>query len=396
MARLSWRGLDRGGRRLGGSCHADSPAALRYALAEWGVAVTDVRRQPARPRRRRTRSVERAAALRRLASVLEAGAPFSEALRVAAAQAPTPALRQGLRGVRHAVERGTDPATAFRSQFPGLRPVHGALLAAGTWTGDLPAALGSVATEIEREAAIVALLRRALSYPAVVATAALALISLLLTAVVPRFEGLFQQGGEPLPAPTRAVLTASELFAVTAPVVVLGGLAAGMALTMAVRRHPVRRQRLAALVARLPWLGGLLLEAALARWAATLARLYGAGVPLLEALPRAADAAGGAGLGPRLSRLHKRIEAGEPLAAALREHLPEAREISQLVAIGENSGRLEEMLHDAATLHQQRLEERLQRAGALLEPALIVLLGVITAGVVGALYLPIFRMGTTL
>ncbi|ABM62785.1 type II secretion system F family protein [Halorhodospira halophila] len=396
MARLSWRGLDAGGRRLSGTCHADSPSAVHHALAEQGVAVTAVRRELWRPRRRQPGSARRAAILRRLASVLEAGAPLSEALRVTAAQAPDAALRNGLRGVRYAVERGTDLATAFGTEFPGLRPAHRALLAAGTWTGDLPAALGSVAAEIEREAAIVAQLRRALTYPAVVAGAALTLIALLLTAVVPRFAGLFEQSGEPLPAPTRAVLAASEGFAVVAPATLLLGLVTGIGLTAALRRRPAWRRHAAAGLARMPWLGTLLLEAALSRWSATLARLHGAGVPLLDALPRAAEAARGADLEPRLAHLGQRIGAGESLAEALRKSLPESREISQLVAIGERSGRLEELLHEAATLHQQRLEARLQRAGALLEPALILLLGAITAGVVAALYLPVFRMGATL
>ncbi len=396
MARLSWRGLDPAGRRLGGPCHADSPTALRRALDEQGIAVTAIHRRLGRPRQRRTSSAERAATLRRLASMLEAGAPLGEALRITAAQAPGGTLRQGLRGVRYAIERGTDPATAFGDAFPGLRPVHVALLGAGSWTGDLPAALGSVAAEIEREAAIVAQLRRALSYPAVVAAAALALVSLLLTVVVPRFEGLFAQSSEPLPAPTRAVVAASELFTLVAPALVLGGVTATIALAAALRRHPPWRQRIAAGLLRLPWLGSLLLEAALARWSATLARLHGAGVPLLDALPRAAEAARGAGLEPRLARLDRRVAAGEPLATALREHLPGARELSQLVSIGEHSGRLEAMLQEAAALYQQRLEARLQRAGALLEPTLIGLLGLITAGVVAALYLPVFRMGTTL
>ncbi len=396
MARLSWRGVDAQGRRLSGTCHADSAAAVRHALAARGIAVLRVRRELRLPRRRRARVAERAAALRRLAAVLDAGAPLDAALRTVSAREPRIELRDGLRALRRAVERGSDLAPAFQDALPGLQPAHTALLEAGTWTGDLPGALRSVAEELERRDTMRRQLRRAMAYPAVVAGTALAVLSLLLLGVVPRFEAIFAQSGQPLPAATRLIIAASDAFALVAPLLVGAAAVAAATLGPLLRRRPAWRLRATAALTRLPGIGPSLREAALSRWCETLSRLLGAGVSLLDALPRAAEAARGAALGPALERLERRVSAGEPLAAATRTGLPEAPDAAHLIAVGESAGRLEEMLAEAASLYRQRLETRLERLSAFLEPALIVVLGILTAGVVGALYLPVFEMGGTL
>ncbi|MFP4648715.1 MAG: type II secretion system F family protein [Halorhodospira sp.] len=195
MARLSWRGVDRHVRRLHGSCHADSARVLIRVLEARGITVLRVHRElRLLPRRSTPRSAEQATALRQLASLLEAGAPFDEALRTLAQQ-QAHRLRESLRHVRLGVEHGEDPATAFSRALPGLSQAHTALLHASLWTGDLPGALRSIAAEIERQEAILHQLRRAAIYPAIVAGTVLALLTLLLLDVVPRFEAIFAQGG---------------------------------------------------------------------------------------------------------------------------------------------------------------------------------------------------------
>lgn len=394
MARLAWRGRDAHGRRVQGACRADSGEALRRVLAARGIVLERARPAlaPEAPRRRPALG-ERARALRRLAAVLEAGVPLNEALRTVAPQTAHPQLRRGLRAARRAVELGRSPAEALSAAVPGLRAHHHALLEAGSWTGDFPDALGNVAEELERHAAIARQLRRAATYPAIVAVVALGLTTLLMAVIVPRFEGFLATGGDTLPALTRGVLALSEAFRTALPIALAAGTALAVAAATALRRRPRLRRQVLAGLARAPVVGGILLDAALSRWAGTLARLLGAGVPLLEALPTAAGAAGGAGLERRLPRIQRRIRGGEPFADALRHALPEAREAARLAAVGEHSGRLEEMLHEAAATHRARLEERLHRITAWLEPALILAMGLLTAVVVTALYLPVFQMG---
>ncbi len=396
MARLSWHGIDASGRRLQGRCQADSPRALRHALAAQGIAVLETHRQLRPLRRRRAAPAERAATLRRLASVVEAGAPLNEALRAVAAQAAHPELRKGLRAIRYALERGTDLATAFQDAYPSFQAVHTALLEAGTWTGDLPGALRHIAADLERRDAILRQLRRAGTYPAVVALLALALTGFLLAFVVPRFEAIFGPSSTELPFLTRAIIAASDAVARLGPLVLGALLALAPLAAVAAQRWPGWRRHAIAMLVRLPTLGDMLREAALSRWCGTLARLLQAGVPLLQALPLAAEAGHGAALEPGLRRLERRVRTGDTFGAALRATVPDADEAAHLVAIGEASGRLEEMLTEAGATYQERLEARLQRLSALLEPALIVLMGLITAGVVAALYLPIFQMGGTL
>ncbi|MFP4183330.1 MAG: type II secretion system F family protein [Halorhodospira sp.] len=396
MARLSWRGVDRHGRRLHGSCHADSATVLVRVLEARGIAVLRTHRElRLLPRRSTPRSAEQATALRQLASLLEAGAPFDEALRTLAQQ-QAHRLRESLRHVRLGVEHGEDPATAFSRALPGLSQAHTALLHAGLWTGDLPGALRSVAAEIERQEAILHQLRRAATYPAIVAGTVLALLTLLLLVVVPRFEAIFAQGGQSLPQATRLVIAAADAFALAAPILFgVAATTAGVLLPLG-RRWPTLRQRLGAALRRIPGIRPLVHDAALSRWCGILARLLGAGVPLLDALPQATGAGYGTALEPGMERLAQHIAVGEPLAVAVRSKLPQAPEAAQLIAVGEATGRLEEMLSEASELYQGRLEARLQRLAGLLEPSLILLLGAITAGVVAALYLPVFEMGGTL
>ncbi|MFP4648714.1 MAG: type II secretion system F family protein [Halorhodospira sp.] len=140
---------------------------------------------------------------------------------------------------------------------------------------------------------------------------------------------------------------------------------------------------------RIPDIRTLVHDAVLSRWCGILTRLLGAGVPLLDALPQATGAGYGTDLEPGMERLAQHIAVGESLAVAVRSKLPQAPEAAQLIAVGEATGRLEEMLSEAAELYQGRLEARLQRLAGLLEPSLILLLGAITAGVVAALYLPV-------
>ncbi len=392
MNRCCWSGIDRRGQRVHGCCAADHPTALEEALAERGIAL--LRRYPP-PRRCGLHSPgerSRLATLRRLARLLEAGAPLSEALRALAAQSRHARERLQLRHVRHQVERGTPLPEAFAAAWPDFDPVHRALLEAGTWTGDLPGALARIADEQERRLQLRRSIRQACAYPAVVGAAALALMAMLLLVLVPRFEAVIGTAPEDLPALTRAVLATSEAITTLLPMATAIALAA-IAGVMALRRSPPWRRTLRRLTDRLPWLGTTRYHADLARWCGTLAELLRAGVPLLQALPLAERAAAGGSLERPLQALQRRVRAGEPFAGALRRALPAATEAVQLAGVGEASGRLDEALAEAAEGYKQALEDRLKRLATVLEPLLIVLMGVITALVVAALYLPVFQIG---
>lgn len=398
MRRYSWQGLDWRGNRIDGSCHADSAQLLHLTLQQRGIEPLTIQPRlwslPQRTRESRS-ARKRAATLRRIAAVLAAGTTLDRALRIIAAQEDNQLLRHGLRGARHGVEHGQSITLAFSSALPGLSNTHQALLQAGERSGDIISALTGVADELDRQAALIDQLRRAATYPAVVASAAVGLIAMLLLFIVPRFEVAFDRAHQTLPAPTRAVMGAAEAFATSLPAL-LAGLLIGLVAAFLHRRHAPSSNAIYDLLSYLPWSAGLISDATMSRWCGTLARLLGAGIPLLEALPLALGTCRCTALAKRLERLERAIAGGERFAPALRTHLPQARSSAQLIAIGEESGRLGEMLSICADEYQQRLEQRIQRGTAVIEPALIIFMGLITAGIVAALYLPIFQLGATI
>lgn len=398
MHKYAWRGIDWRGQRMSGTCSADSAQLLHLALQQRGIEPLSIRRRlrPLATRVREARNpAKRAATLRHIAVVLQAGTTLDRALRIIASQETNQPLRDGLRSARHGVEHGHSITHAFSSAIPGLSTTHKALLQAGERSGDIIGALRGVADELDRQAALRAQLRRAATYPAVVASAATGLISMLLLFIVPRFEAAFSHTNQPLPAPTRAVMGAAEAFSAGLPYL-LALLLLGTAGGFLYRRYAPHGNLLYDCLSHLPWSSRVINDATLSRWCSTLSRLLEAGIPLLEALPLATRTCRCTSTAHRLSKIESSLAGGERFAPAMRYHLPQARNSAQLVAIGEESGRLAEMLSLCADTHQQALEQRLQQGAAIIEPALIVFMGILTAGIVAALYLPIFQLGATI
>ncbi len=394
MASYRWHGVDAHGSRVTGQCHAESVTALREGLRGRGIEPVTVRRSAVRriSLGGRPSPDETAAALAHLGSLLEAGMPLNQALRAVGREQRRPVLRDGLRQVRDAVELGQTFSSVAGEQLPRLDPILIALLAAGEECGALEEALHTVADELRHRHASIRQIRRAAAYPAWIAAMASAVVILLLVVVAPRFEALYAQSGAALPWLTRWVVAASHGVAALLPGAVAVGTVLISALTLVWRRwHRGRRA-----ILRRWWrhrLAAIQRDAALERLFRTLGRLLAAGVPLLDALPHAAQAAGDP-LREHIDQAHRAVAAGTPFPRALRHTDPATATGAHLAAIGEECGRLDEMLRQAADYHRHRLEQRLERLAAWVEPALITVAGLVTAAIVAALYLPIFQLGT--
>lgn len=397
MSRFQWRGIDWHGNAVSGTCNAESAHLLRWVLRQHGIEPIAVHLQlwPAPTgSRQATKPSRQAATFRRLATLLETGTTIDRALQIICAQEKNLHLRDSLRHARRSVEHGNSLTASFAAALPALNSTHKALLQAGERSGDMIGALQGIATELERQAELLSQLRRSITYPAIVGCAAVSLIAMLLLLIVPRFEAAFAHSNAPLPLPTRAVMGVAEGFAAALPY--LGGLLSlGAVATWLYRRRATPGKTLYDLLSHLPVTGPVIRDATLNRWCGTLARLLSAGIPLLDALPVASRTSKCAATFERLLCLERTIRAGERFAPALRSCLPEADRAAQLVAIGEESGRLAEMLDHAAHDHKTQLERRIQSFTALIEPTLIILMGLVTAAIIAALYLPIFKLGTT-
>jgi general secretion pathway protein F len=318
---------------------------------------------------------------RGLALLLSAGLPLDTALEaMAGAEARrTPrrllqALRDGVRG-----GAGFGAIVAARSAaFPGW---YAAAVGAAEGTGRLPEVLDRLSAELLRAARTVERLRAGLTYPAVVLALAVVAVGVLVAVVLPALEPLFEASAGQLPASTRAVLAGGAVLREWGAPALALLLASGLLVARAGSSVAVRRWR-DARVLRLPMLGPIARAAAAARVARVLATLLGAGVPLTEALGQAAASAGNAAVAAALERGASRVATGQRLAAALAEEEALPKLAITLVGVGEEGGRLREMLGEVAVIHEEEMDRTVERLLALLVPGVTLLLGGLVGGIV--------------
>ncbi|SEQ51237.1 type IV pilus assembly protein PilC [Solimonas aquatica] len=391
--RFRWQGLDPQQQRVAGELIAASPEEARLQLLRQGIRP---QRLQAPPRQRlRFRARELAVWLRLLATLLKAGLPLLSALRSTAQQARPP-LRALLDALSAEIEAGSSFAEALAQAEGVFSGSLRARIAAAERAGSLSETLADLALDQEKAEALRRKLIKALSYPLAVLLVAMLVAFGLLRFAVPQFAALYASFGGELPAFTRAVL---QLSAWTQRLALPAGallLSAALILRQRYRQQAAFRLRCDTLLLHLPLFGALLRQAALARLARSLASLLAAGVPLAQALQAVADTAGNAAYARTVTRLREQVLSGTLLHAALQDDALFPPLAVQLIQIGESSGQLEAMALRLALLCEEELDARIEAMTRLLEPLLMLILGIMVGGLVLALYLPIFRLGQSL
>ncbi|MDN3523869.1 type II secretion system F family protein [Halomonas sabkhae] len=395
--RWQWSGLDRHGKRVRGESFAVRRDDVVQQLAEQRILVRRIqpgRRLTAGSGRIKSRDITLLA--RQMATLLRAGVPVLQGFNVIAEGVDKPAMRLLVQSLSKAVSQGASVAEALRQHprhFGGLF-VH--LVAAGEQSGTLERMLERIALHKEKAERLQARVRKALWYPAVVLITGVAVAALLLVKVVPRFETLFHDFGAELPALTRLALRLSE----AAQAYWLWGVLLGLGLPLLAYWGQQRSHRLAlrlqGLALRLPVLGEMLRASCVARFCRTLATTTGAGVPLVEGLKSAAGASGNRVFEQAVEQVRHDVLDGQSLELSMRRAGRFPAMALQMVAIGEASGTLDQMLERVAEHHESEVDERVDVLTSLLEPLVIVILGVMVGGLVVAMYLPIFALGGAL
>jgi general secretion pathway protein F len=392
MPVFAYRALSAGGRTRAGVVGAESARAAWQELRARGVYPTELAEHaPAREwTLRRPGAAALAATTRQLATLVDAGVPLADALAAVAEQTDDPALVRALT-VAHARLREGEPLADALAASPRVFPaVFRELVRAGEASGALPLVLGRLAEHGERSAAVRARLRAALTYPAVMTAATFAVLAFLLVWVVPQLTQLFADTGTPLPLATRALVTATWVAGIAFwPAVALGA-ALGW---LAHRRRDELARRWDALLLRLPVVGTIARKTAVGRAARTLATLLGGGVPLDAALGIAGSAAGNRDIEAALARVRDAVRDGEPLATALAASGAFPGLVVRLVAIGERSGTLAAMLERAATGYETDVAAAIESATALVEPALVVVMGAVVLALVAGVLVPLLDLG---
>jgi general secretion pathway protein F len=396
MEAFHYEALDAAGRTVSGVVQAETPRHARSQLRAQGLypsAVNPVRaRERARqPWARGIASNELSLVTRQLATLLASGLTMEQSLSALIEEASVPMTREVLGGVKSEVTAGLSLAGALGSYDRSFPDFYRALVHGGEESGALPTVLQHLADYLDARQALKQKTSLALLYPILVTLVAVSIVTGLLVFVVPQIVQVFQQSRQSLPLLTRVLIGVSNFLRAAWPYLAVAVVGAAVGARLALRRDAPRRSWHAMLL-RMPWLGPLIRGVNTSRFASTLAILVGGGVPLLSALNSGARVMTNMVMREAVEGAIERVREGESLARALGATRAFPPLMVHLVASGEVSGKLEQMLQRAAQLETQALERRLAVFLTLLEPVMILVMGGVVLLIVLAILLPIIEI----
>lgn len=398
LTTYEWVALDKRGKRMKGDMPAKNASLVKAELRRQGMNPQSVRER-SKPLFGATGSTVKpgdvAVFSRQIATMMASGVPMVQSFDIIADGQKNPRFKNILVEVKQSIEGGSTLHEAL-----GLYPVqfdelYRNLVRAGESAGVLDTILDTVATYKEKTEAIKGKIKKALFYPIMVMVVAAAVIMIMLLFVVPVFAKTFKDAGAELPAPTQLLVTLSG-FMQEYWWLVLGGLAGGIvALIMAKKRSVKFAHFLDRVSLKLPVMGNILRQSAIARFARTLGVTFRAGVPLVEAMDAVAGATGSIVYAEAVHQMRDDIAVGHQLQLAMRQTGLFPNMVTQMVAIGEESGALDHMLFKCAEFYEEEVSNAVDSLASLLEPLMMVILGTVVGGIVIALYLPIFKLAGT-
>ena len=389
---FDWEGINRQGLPVQGSMRAGGENQVMAMLRRQGVQTSKVSGQ-APAKGVEIKPVDIALFTRQLSTMLQAGVPLLQCFDALGRGQRNPRFARLLANIRADVETGAALSIALGRHAPYFSPLYCSLVAAGEAAGRLDLLLERLAVHLEKTEAMKSKLRAALTYPTAVVLVALVVMAVIMIFVIPAFESVFASFGAQLPAPTLWVMQTSAFF-VRWWWLVLGLSGLGLwTLWRAWQQSTVLQAKLDRALLRLPVFGPLLQKACIARWTRTLSTMFAAGVPLMEALDAVAGTAGNSVYAVATAGIQRQVSDGVSLNRAMAETVVFPAMLLQMCSIGEESGALDHMLAKAAGFFEDEVDQQLASLASLLEPFIIVTLGVLIGGIVVAMYLPIFQLG---
>ena len=395
MSVFVWEGQDRQGAAASGEIVGSSPQMARAALRRQGIRPSRLRRKReffASRLRGRIKAADIAFFTRQLATMLRSGVALVQAFDIVASGAEKPRLADLVRELRNDVSAGEPFATALHRHPAQFDMLFCNLVDAGERAGALEAMLHRIAAHKEKTERLKSKIRKAMTYPVAVICVALAVSGILLIKVVPQFQQIFTGFGAELPAPTLLAIEISE-FAQQWWLPILVAVVALPAGILAAHRAPPARKVLDRVALRLPVLGGVARKSAVAGCARTMATTISAGVPLIEALNSVAASAGNSVFAAEMRRIRDEVAGGQLISTAMRNGRVFPTIVVQMIAVGEESGSLDDMLDRSAAYYEEWVDDAVESLTSLLEPMIMSVLGVLIGGLVIAMYLPIFQLG---
>ncbi len=394
-----WRGNDRNGRKSKGEVLASSPAIARVQLRKQGIVAKSVKKK-SKPLMalgaKKITPADIAIFTRQLATMLKAGVPLVQAFEIVAEGSDNEKMRELITSVRTDVSSGTGLAGALGKYPQHFDELFCSLVASGENSGTLEVMLDRVATYKEKTEALKAKIKKALTYPVAVIVVAIIVTAILLVKVVPQFAETFQGFGSDLPGFTLFVLQISDWVQDWWFMLLLLFFAAGYIFSQAKRRSKRFADWIDSVALKIPIIGSIVHDAVMARFSRTLSTTFAAGVPLVEALESTAGAAGNAVYSQAIRHIRDDVTTGTALAISIRTTGLFPTMLLQMTAIGEESGSLDDMLGKVADHYEAAVDNAVDSLSSLMEPLIMSVLGVLVGGLMIAMYLPIFMLGSVI
>ncbi len=390
-----WEGKDKAGRKTKGEMQGSSIALVKAELRKQGILSAKVKKKGMSlgTKGGKIKPMDIALFTRQLATMMKAGVPLLQAFDITSEGIDKPALKELIGKIKNDVAGGTTLADALRAHPLQFDDLYCNLVASGEQSGSLESLLDRIATYKEKTEALKSKIKKAMNYPIAVVCVAFIVTGILLIKVVPQFEEVFQGFGAELPAFTQMVIGLSEFVQEYWLLGIAGLIAFIFAMKKVIRSSPAARERMDRILLKLPVVGGILDKSAIARFARTLSTTFAAGVPLVDALDSVSGAAGNVVYSDATKRIKEDVSTGQQLQFSMRNTGVFPSMAIQMVAIGEESGALDEMLDKVATFYEDEVDNMVDGLTSLMEPIIMSVLGVLVGGLIIAMYLPIFQLG---
>lgn len=390
---FQWEGKNREGKTARGEMRAASAAVVQTTLRRQGIRDAKVKKLRVGGGGK-VKEKDIALFTRQLATMMRSGVPLLQAFDIVGRGHANPAVGKLLLDIKSEVETGSSLSQAFRKYPLYFDPLYCNLVAAGEQAGILDTLLDRLATYKEKILAIKSKIKSALFYPVAIILVAFLITAVIMIFVIPAFKEVFKGFGADLPAPTLIVIAMSDFF-VEYWWAIFGSLGFGLYMFLETwKRSEPMKMAMDRVLLKMPIFGEIIRKSVIARWTRTLATMFAAGVPLVESLESVAGAAGNHVYKVATRQIQNEVSTGTSLTSAMQNANLFPNMVTQMVAIGEESGALDSMLGKVADFFEQEVNDAVEAMSSLMEPIIMVVLGTLIGGLVVALYLPIFKMGS--
>lgn len=397
LINYQWEGLNRSGEKVVGTVAARSIVLAKADLRKQGIITKKIikKRKPLWNKRNgKIKSIDITVFSRQMATMIEAGIPLVQSFDIVAKGQHKTRVKDLINTIRADVETGLTLAEALQKHPLYFNELFCNLVDAGEKSGSLDTMLEQIASYKEKVESIKKKIKKAMTYPLAVLAVAFLVTAGLLIYVVPQFQSLFQGFGADLPALTRGVITLSNFFQ-TYWYLIFGAVGGGIYAFVYAKKHsPHVAHNVDRILLKLPVIGSILEQASVARFARTLSITFAAGLPLVEALQSVSGATGNILYAKATEKIREDVSNGQQMQVAMESTKLFPNMVVQMISIGEESGALEQMLTKIADYYEEGVDNAVDSLSSLLEPMIMAILGVLVGGLVVAMYLPIFKLGS--